>query len=256
MKSLILLSLISLSGCSTLAPGTPKDGKIGYSLTDVTGQYQFVRENKGVENKIITRTVLATKKGGAAKIVEKTVTVSQLGTVKGNHGRSIIMRPHGSDFVVWLEGKKYESKMRLNPKKKSMTVTMTSPEAKWNGTQDIPVPHATQFCFFSQIPECLYHTQLLSRAQKNLETDEGFYIIWDSFPYTQEQYADVGKELFAPATVKFETIDQGHYRFLVEVNNQIILYHFSKSYELVKISWIAQGITVVPPGQEVTNDDE
>ena len=213
MKVFTLLFLIAISSCSTLAPGAPKDGKINYSLTDVTGQYQFVRENKSVDNKMVTRTVLATKTGGASKIVEKTVTVSQLGTVKGNRGRSIIMRPHGSDFVVWLEGKKYESKMRLNPKKKSMTVTMVSPEAKWNGTQDIPVPHATQFCFFSQIPECLYHTQLLARAQKKPETDEGFYIIWDSFPYTQEQYSDVGKDLFAPATLKFETIDQGHLSF-------------------------------------------
>lgn len=256
MKIIFFLYLLVIQACSTVSPGTPKDGKVAYSLTDVTGRYQYIRENKGVQNKMITRTVLASQKGGGSKIVEKSVLVSQLGTVKGERGRSIIMRPQGSDFVVWLEGKKYESKMRLNPKTKSMTVTMTSPEAKWNGTQDIPFPQATQFCFFTQIPECLYHTQLLKRAQSQPEIDQGFYVIWDSFPYTQEQYSDVGKELFAPAVVKFETIDQGLYRFLVEVNNQIVLYHFSKAYELVKISWIAQGITVVPPGQEVTTEEE
>lgn len=244
-----------LVGCGILTSRAPKEGQTSYLYADVSGQYQLQRGTKKVKNKSITRSILVTTSGGS-KIVEKNIAVSQLGTIKGKKGRIMVMRPEASDFVVWLEGKKYESKMRVNTKKKSMVVNMESPEPKWKGVQEVPFPTGSQFCFFSQIPECLYHTQMLNKALNTPQQNLGFYVVWDSFPYTQEQFAGAGKDLFAPAVMRFEATDRGLLRFIVEVNGQIILYHFSKSFDLVKISWIAQGITIVPVGEVIESMEE
>jgi len=45
-------------------------------------------------------------------------------------------------------------------------------------------------------------------------------------------------------------------RFVVEVDGQSILYHFSKSFDLVRMFWIAQGISVIPPGEDSTDIEE
>ncbi len=78
MKNLIVLFFsIFISSCGVLTTASPKEGKTAYSYADVTGQYQLQREQKSINKKIVTRSVLVAP-GGVGKIVEKTVTVSQL----------------------------------------------------------------------------------------------------------------------------------------------------------------------------------
>ncbi len=67
--------------------------------------------------------------------------------------------------------------------------------------------------------------------------------------------AKVGKNLFAPASVKFDGENNGLFRYIVEVEGQEVLYEFTKSYDLVKVVWISQGITIAPPGQEIVEDE-
>lgn len=61
--------------------------------------------------------------------------------------------------------------------------------------------------------------------------------------------------MFSSAKIRFEMVDRGLLRFLVSVDGESILYHFSKSFDLAKISWIAEGITVAPIN-EAENVDE
>lgn len=251
-----LIFLFVLASCSALTPsGSPKEGKTAYSFTDVTGSYRFIREHKLIKQKLVTRTQLVST-SGSQKILEKSVVVSNVGTIKAKDKRLLTVRPEGSEFVVWLEGQKYSSWMRLNPKNKSMTVKLESPEGRWSGSQEIKFPKGKYFCFYSQMSECLYHNRFLERTKDDPELKPNFYIIWDSWPYLQEQLTNVGRSLFAPASVKFDGKVKNQFRFMVEADGQIILYHFSKSFDLVKIAWIAQGITVVPPGEETLIEDE
>jgi hypothetical protein len=212
-----------------------------------------VREVKNLDKKVVVRNQLINTAAGNSKVVEKSITVTEIGSVKEKGKRLLATRPSASEFMVWLEGKRYQVNMRLVPEKKSLRITMESPEKKWQGTKDIPVPKGRLFCFYSQLPECLFHTQLLDIAHTEEKEEFGFYIVWDNYPYVQDQLAGVGANLFSPATVKFDGEIKKRFRYIIEVDGQVILYHFTTSFELEKISWISQGITVVPPGEEVSD---
>lgn len=251
-----LLSLFLLSSCSTFKSGPPKEGRQTYAYVDGSGRFGFTREHKLLNKKLISRTQITETMGSTAKPLEKSIMVSQLGSVKTRKGRAMVMRPFASEFSVWLEGKRYDSKLRLDAKNKAMTVDLKSPEAKWNGRSSVPFPKGTQFCFFNQVPDCLYHGQLLEKAIENKGERQAFYVVWESYPYLQEQFSGIGSKLFAPAVVKYEGEQKSQHRFLVEVGGQAIVYHFSKSFDLVRMFWIAQGISIIPPSEEMSDLDE
>lgn len=235
--------------------GSPKQGKTTYSYVDVGGSFRFVRESKDIKKKLVTRGQLLDTKGSSSRVLEKSINVSQVGSIKSKDKRLLTVRPLASEFTVWLEGKKYTSRMKINTATKSMRVTLESPEAKWQGTSEIKFPQGKYFCFFNQIPECLYHNYLLNQAVENEGRTFGFYVVWDSWPFIQDQLTRVGKNLFAPASLKFDGEIKGQFRYIVEVEGQMVLYHFTKSFDLVKIAWIAQGITITPPGEEIVDDE-
>ena len=254
MKSLLLLLL--LTSCASQGPsGTPREGKTTYSYTDLSGTYQTVREFKNMKQKVITRSQLVSVNSGAKKVLEKSIVVSQLGSIKSKKSRLVTLRPQASEFTVWLEGKRYFSRMQINPKNKSMRLTLDSPESKWKGTSEIPFPKGQFFCFFSQIPECLYHNNLLISAYNNQKRKIDFYVVWDSFPYVQDQLTNVGNSLFASASIKFDGEIRKTFRYTVEVEGQVIIYIFSRSFDLLKMSWITQGISLVPPGEETESEE-
>lgn len=253
MKFLFLLLLIT-SCSSPVLTGKPREGKTTYSHVDESGSFDFIRESKVIKKKIVTRNQLIDRKGSGSKLLEKTIMVSQIGSIKSKKSRLLTVRPQASEYSVWLEGKKYISRMQLNPAKKSMKVSLESPEARWQGTSEIAFPKGKYFCFFNQIPECLYHNYLLVKATENQNRRYDFYVIWDSYPFVQDILTKVGNKLFAPASVKFDGEIKGLFRYIVEVEGQAVLYQFTKSFDLVKVAWITQGITIAPPGQEIAEE--
>ena len=254
MRFFLFLFLLSCS--SLVKKQTFQNGQRNYSYTDVSGVYGLSREYKILDKKLVTRTQLVHDQGGSHKVLEKSITVSQVGTVKRKNARELIIRPFASEFVVWLEGKKYESKMRLDEKNKAMILELDSPEEKWKGKSSIPFPKGKQFCFFSQIPDCLQYNLFLVKALERKNEALPFQIVWDSFPFIQEQFNGVGAKLFSPATLKFEGQQDSILRFIVEVDGQSVLYHFSKSFDLIRMLWITQGLSIVPPGEEANASED
>ncbi len=251
MKTLILLSLFILASCGSVLSGKPREGRTLYSYNDIAGKFGLVREHRLLKNKLISRTQIT----NSGKVLEKSVLASETGSVKQNNKRIMVLRPVASEFSVWLEGKKYFSKTKLNAKNKSLNIQYDSPETGVK-SENVSFPKGRYFCYYSQIPDCLYHNTLLTQAYNSKAVSE-FFVIWESFPFTQEQFSHIGKNLFSKASIKYEGLDKNLLRFIVEVEGQIILYHFSKSFDLVKISWIAQGITVLPAGEDISSlDDE
>jgi hypothetical protein len=234
----------------------PDEKKLEYLFVDGSGKFLFSREHRLLKNKLISRTQISSNQGSSHRILEKSVTVSQLGTIKNNNHRVLVMRPLGSDFTVWLEGKRYDSKMRLDIPNKKMVIELNSPEEKWKGKTSVPIPKGKQFCFFSQISDCLFHSLLLTKALERKGDVLPFIVVWDGFPYIQDQYASIGAKLFSPATVKYEGEDKKVLRYLVELDGQSILYHFSKSFDLVRMFWIAQGVSIIPPSEDTTDTEE
>jgi hypothetical protein len=246
------LILFILFGCSSRMPKVElPESKKQFNYFDVNGRFLLSREVKSVQGKLISRVQLTLPEAAQPKVLEKSISVARIGTVKMHKGRAITLRPEATEFEVWLEGKSYRNKMQLDKPSKSMQLTLNSPESKWNGTQKIRFPSSRQFCFFSQIPECLKINNYLHRARHGDKKGLSFTIVWDNFPYLQEQYNGVGRQLFSQAELKFEGESKGVFRYNVEVEGQTILYQFSKVYDLVRIFWIAQGISILPEGEQL-----
>lgn len=235
--------------------GSPREGKTGYSFTDIGGTFRLSRESKMIKQKLVNRNQLL-ELGSGNKVLEKSIMVSRLGSISHNKGRLVTLRPEASEFTVWLEGKRYSSTMKINSKTRSMRVSLESPESKWQGSHEVPFPKGRFFCFYNQIPECLYRNSLLQNAYNTKNKKIEFFVVWDNYPFIQEQLTSVGKNLFAPATLKFDGEIKNNFRYIVEVEGQIILYHFSKSLDLVKMAWIAQGITIASPGEETSSGED
>jgi hypothetical protein len=251
----ILAFLLLLISCSSAFKGAPREGKTSYAYVDESGTYKLQRETKVIRKKIVTRSQILDSKGSTSRVLEKAIMVSQIGSIGAKGKRLLTVRPTASEFVVWLEGKKYSSKMQLDAKNKSMRVTLESPEPKWQGTSSIPFPKGKYFCFYNQIPECLYQNYLLVKATENQNQKFDFYVIWDNYPFVQDQLAKIGNNLFATASIKFDGEIKSHFRYIVEIGGQMLLYQFTRSFDLVKVAWIAQGITIAPPGEEIVEDE-
>lgn len=256
MKATFLVLLLLASCASLKRTGEPESGQFVYSYTDVSGNYRLQRDVKFIKQKLVSRSQIMIPSAGSDRVVEKSVTVSQIGSIKSGNSRALVVRPLASEFTVWLEGKKYSSKMQLNTRQKSMRVTLDSPDSKWRGQSDITFPSGKYFCFFSQIPECLYHNHILSKSYENKGQSFDFYVVWDNYPYVQEQLNNVGKNLFSHATIKYDGEPKGRIRYIIDVDEQVILYQFTRDFELAGMSWISQGINVVKPGEEVKMEEE
>ena len=252
----LLVSLFLLSSCSAhLVRPKPFNGETTYSYVDETGTFNYLRQTKKIDKKIITRNQIRDQKGNGLRLLEKSILVSRIGSIKNKKKRLLTLRPEASEYTVWIDGKKYVSRMQINAPAKSMRISLESPEKKWQGTTEVSFPKAKYFCFFGQLPECLFENSLLEAASSQNTQRFDFYIVWDSYPYIQDLLTGTGKDLFVPAALKFDGEISGLFRYIVEVEGQVILYQFTKNFELVKVAWISQGITIAPPGQEIAEDE-
>lgn len=257
MKVLCLGLLFLLGSCSRLPAGqNSPEGRTVYSLSDVGGRFTFIRDVRTIKKKLVTRTQILMPGGNGARVLEKSVTVSQIGSIRDKDGRSLAARPTASEFTVWLEGKRYASRMQLDSQKRVLRVSLDSPEPRWQGTSEFPFPKGKYFCFFSQIPECLSRVGLLSRAKDNQKRSYDFFVIWDNYPFVQDQLTGVGKSLFSAAILKYDGELKKRFRYIIEIGEQVLLYQFNPDFGLAGLSWVSQGIMVVKPGEEPKLEEE
>ena len=68
---------------------------------------------------------------------------------------------------------------------------------------------------------------------------------FDGFPYYSEQLQNLSGQLYTLASVYYDGEFDKTYRFGVNVENQIIFYHFNYELEFERMFWISQNITMV-----------
>ena len=251
MIQLILVLLVT--SCASVTPNLHKvksnNGQI-FSYRDVSGEFEIAREIKVEKQKIASRTRIFSLNNEGERLMEKTFTISNVGSVKTKSGRAVAIRPELSQHTVWLEGKQYFSQLKLVPSRRTLEVLMQSPEEKWQGKKEYKVPKGQIFCFYSQLPECLVASGLLDKAKKNGNRPR-FIIIWDSFPYHQEHFVGLKASPFSTASVGKET----SVSYLVEFNGQSISIHFSKDAIFARLLWTSQGISILPPAEMQDNQE-
>jgi len=253
MKICILALLFLLANCSSspsarIGSAIKKNNGQVYAFRDVSGEFELTREVKFEKGKLATRVQIMSGSGDGERLTEKTFAMASVGSVKTKKGRSVAVRPEISQHTIWLEGKKYFTQLKLNQRRKVMEVIMESPETKWAGKREIKVPRGRIFCFYSQLPECLVASGLLAAAEEKGRR-LNFMMIWDSWPYQQEEFTGLGPNAFAPAVLRAERSEKSARKFNVEVNGQALSLHFSKDSAFVRMFWTSQGISILPPSE-------
>ncbi len=241
----LCLNFILFFSCS-LSPLTREGGsdlknskKVDHFIfKDPSGEYILKREVLSSKSKVKVRQTLYSP-DDMNNALEKSVTINQYGTV--GTSKELAIRPIVSQFSIWFEKEKFFSQLKLNMSKKKFDIYLDSPEEKWKGKSESNPLKGTKFCWFSQLPECL---KRIINNSKKAKFISGFIVVWDSFPYYNEQYQKLSGKLYSPASVKFDGEYGKTFRFSIELEGQIIFYHYDKNLTFQKMVWVSQGITV------------
>lgn len=249
----ILVVLIALQACSSSKTNGPssqlkRERNKSFNFVDINGSYHLKRKRNFLpkrNNLILKNEVLS--KGVKKKILEKNITISEFGYLNFKGRKSAMLRPVISQHTVWLEGKKYFNQMKVNKSTRSLDVILVTPERKWRGKQSYRFPDSKGlYCFFSQIVECVNSTNFISQSESMKKSAVmPITIIWDGFPFIQEQYSDIPNEVFTKAKIVYEgKMANGGHRLLLQVANNAIAYQLGKNLEFKKMFWVSQGITI------------
>ncbi len=255
MKIFILIIPFILLACSTVRTTAP-EGRAKYYYRDVSGLYNYDRETKTIKNKVVTRYQMSLTSDQTKRPLEKSIVVAEKGSVKAGGKSILVQRPLMSQYTVWLEGKKHFSQLKTLMNEKSLEIKMDSPDSRWKGIKKVKFPGGIHFCYFSQLAECLINTGILGKSIGRAHSKTAITVIWDNYPYVLDQLTHVQDSVFARAEVYLDEEEKNLYRIGVDITGQTIFYHFSKNWELVKMSWIAQGITLMTPSEAAKLESE
>lgn len=253
-NSVITLIIILLAqGCSShktngVSSELKREEQKSFNFVDINGNYHLKRKRNFLprrNNLILKNEVLS--KDVKKKLLEKNITISEFGYLNYKGQKSAMLRPVISQHTVWLEGKKYFNQMKVNKKNRSLDVILVTPERKWRGKQSHRFPESKGlYCFFSQLVECVSSTNFISQSESMKRSAVmPVTIIWDGYPFIQEQYSDIPNEVFTRGKVLYEgKMANGGHRLVLQVANNAIAYQLGKNLEFKKMFWVSQGITI------------
>ena len=242
MRVCFLFILALFSSCSRLeVKKEPVDSQNKFLLKDRSGDFIVVRGVKRPGRKLVVKQEVFPLDDLSAPL-EKTISVSVLGSLKTKRGARRVARPEVAQHAIWYEKKKFFSQSKVNVEKKTLDIVMKSPEERWNGKKSFPFPKGQIFCFFSQLPECARANGLLStEANKPYQLK----VIWDSFPYHQEMYEKISAGPFESATWAFDKEEKDGFRFGLLMSGQLVIYEFDRQLNFKSMFWVAQGISLI-----------
>jgi hypothetical protein len=242
----ITLFLIGCSTHHTKGDGNEFSSFRNYKYNDLSGSFNVSRTSgfKKSKNAVFIKSSVNESSEVGGKPLERKTVISNLGILKADSKNMRVLRPYSASHEAWLEGIKHQSKMVINPQKRTMEVESRVGNENFK-KESIKFPKTNGiFCFFSQLVECAKASYFLQRAVRNQSGKMNLTLIWDNYPFTELEFQDVSKSLFSAAELVYDgQITDKEHRFKLEVNDQSIFYVINKKYELEKFSWINQGIT-------------
>lgn len=253
----ILLLISCASPAGKIKETLEKNSEV-FNYNDKNGTFRVKTESftnkKG--KSYITKKSLETLNKQKENILEKSIVVSDIGTIKN----IAILRPRRSQYTVWFDGKKYFSELNLNAEKKAIDVKMISPEKQWSGIKTIKFPTTRAIpCFFSQIIECADVSGFINMASKKEAGAMELLIVWEGFPYLNETFSDFPAELFSEGTLEYDgKTKDSERKFNLKVAGQSIVFVLNDKNKMTKMFWVTQGISMVGKSVEknTSNDEE
>lgn len=212
-----------------------------YSYQDKAGSFSLKRQSGlDVNKNLVTKYRLS----GGKKVLEQSIVFSKVTKLKK---KLPILVPISSQYNVWFDKRKYQSRMKLSENKKQLTVTLTSPEDQWNGSKSYDISDNNGvICFYTQVLECAKRIGFLERSIRSRSGAMTFTLIWDGYPYIQEQYGGLGDKPFTKASLRYdEKTSDGGIRFKLSFNNSIVFYFVDQNNHFERMFWPAQGVSVL-----------
>jgi hypothetical protein len=213
-----------------------------FRVQDGSGE-SFWRRESGLDQKgryLVNKAIVYNTALGPQRPLEKEVIFAEWGQLD----HQPLLRPWRSQYRVWLDGKEHFTEMQLDLAQRKMKVKMRSPDPRWNGTQEVKFPAGKVFCFYGQLAECLRVQGFLPKALQKRSGQLNFILIWEGYPYQQEQYPPIAG-LFTPAVVEYDgEYQEGLTRFSVSFGEQVFFILVDEHSRLQKLFWVAQGLSV------------
>lgn len=248
-KFLALALVVFLGGCAHKLKENKSGGAIllkrasyHYSIQENSGEYFLAKDNGWTNgNTFTTKRIL--KSSDQTTTLEKSISFSKTGRLK-NGVR--LMRPEQSQYVVWFNKQKYSSVIKVDDKKKSIKISVKSPEAKWNGSREVPFPSSTTaYCYFYQLIECAANMGYVGKSKNLGSMLLDLYIVWEGYPFIQEQYSGIPNSVFTKASLSFDgKNDNGDLKYSLRFADQMIAYVVDKKFRFYRMFWISQGLAM------------
>lgn len=238
----VILLLNSCTSRSLDLNDNLKSVKLRYKQTEVSGEYivntksgfgkdkEYIRKNELVSpqntNEIFEKTIVITKKKQISKDV-------------------YFLVPYKYESTYFLNKEPYTVSGLVDLKNRKVIYSLNSPEFKWLGQKEYMIPKEVKvMCFYSTLIECGKVSGFIRKSIEKKNGDMTFHVLWESYPYFQEQYLNMPKEIISLAELSFDgSTEKGDYRFLLSVGGQSQVYLLNKRLELVGHYWTAQGLS-------------
>ncbi len=245
MSKTILVLLFIFSSCSSLRE---KSGiiqyKRSYQFTDISGTFSLSTESGLTKDgQYFKKRKIDGEQDN--KTYEKTIAISEIGSLKMGNRSSTVLRPIKAQYTVWFNKKKFFSQTEIDKKNKKLIITMSSPEAKYNGVKSYNFPGTKGiFCFFSQMVDCIRVTNFFKKSMAKKAGKLHLTIIWDGYPLINEQYDGIGNSPFSKGILTYEGLSKDKKNiYHLSFNNQVIYYHLNDKELLDGKYWVAQGLS-------------
>ena len=220
-----------------------------YNYQDTNGEFSYIKE-VGTKDKgklSFVKTKIFTRSQGEKKLLEQAINISKNESMKFDGKTFNALSPRVSQYIVWIDGKRYFSEMVIQPKNQSVLVKYLDLKDDNNLLEkriSFPKDKDRIFCFYSQLEECVRATGFLAKSIKERMGEMNIYILWDGWPYFSEIYQMPDDELITPATLTYESLsNEGLHKYTLKSAGSEIYYHFAGNEVLEKKMWITQGMT-------------
>lgn len=243
MKTILPLLLI-LCSCSFLnvKEAGLKSDKATFLQVEEQGEFITYRDSGFNKSKQFIVKTMTKSDEKSDLFLERSVTFSN---VKNITKKIKGLVPQKSEAVYWLDSKRYATRINFDQEKSILTVRMTSPEPQWNGVKTFDIPTGNgNLCYYSTVIECAIKTGFVKQAIGKGGGKMNFVLVWESYPYFQEQFLNIPSEPFTKASLEFDGVNRlGQYRFTLNAGGQSQFYFISKDYILKRHIWVSQGYT-------------
>lgn len=249
MKFSILITTLFLSSCAYVNMLKVKkeeskklNGDLKYEFVDTMGSFIKLKKT-GLDthkNIIVKSIIYAENKENAP--VEKLISIS---TPSQKISNIKLLEPHKSETVYWFDGQRYKSIISINQSSQQITAIAIASEKEWNKKKVFKINlNKRAYCFFSQIIECVKESGFFEKSRVQRSGAMNLEIIWDGFPFFNEQYLNNKTNLMSRGKFSFVGKETKNlFKYALNVDGQIIHYFIYQDKHLAKMFWVSQGIS-------------